>query len=1534
MLGRGDGVSRSGGGGRAALRVLSVLALVAANSLGSVSSVDGGTNRAEATTVRASSAPETTSTTRRAAVSGSAPHIMLIVEENEAYSSIIGNTAQAQYLNTLAGTYASATNWYAVQHNSPHDYLDLIVGSDLNLPTGKPYSNTTLVDELHSSSIPWRAYMETMPSNCFKGPSSNPEYDPNHNPFVNFNNYTASGSSGWCSSGNLGSEGVFPYPGSSGMVSALDAGNAPDFVFLVPNDCDEMHGVAGGGTPCSGDSPDALISAGSSWLQSNLPPVLASSWFQQNGVVIITWDEGVGSKGCCGLSSAGGQIATIVVASGNKGSGAFTPTGDHYGTLRAIEEQYGVAKLGGSNSTAGGDLTGAFGGSTPTTGSISGTVADSVTGTGISGATVSSTAGNTITSSSGSYTLAGVSAGTYTVSASATGLTTLSASVKVTAGNNTTQNFALVPTGGGGSISGTAVDTQNPTHPVANATISYSGASTTTTTNASGTYTLSGVAAGTYTVTATLAGFTTQTDSSVKVTAGTATTGVNFSMPATSGITGTVTDTEVPAQPVFGATVTYTGTGGTAGSGTTMTNASGVYTFTGVPPGTYSVGVTDSGFTPPTPKSATVTAGKTASMSFIITAGSGISGVVSDTESPAQPVAAATVTYTGTGGTPGHGTTATNASGIYIFGGAPPGTYSVSVTDTGFTTPTAKSVTVIAGNTASANFTMAATSSITGTVSDTQNPPQPIVGATVTYTGTNGTPGHGSMSTVTGGAYNFAGVPAGSYSVSVTDNGFTVPTSKNVTVTAGAAASASFSMTSTSSITGTVKDTQTPAQPIVGATVTYTGTGGTPGQGTTSTNATGAYTFAGVPAGSYSVSVTDPPFTASTPKSVTVTAGASTSANFTMAATSSISGTVTDSESPAQPVAGAMVTYTGTGGTPGHGTTNTDASGAYNFAGVPPGTYTVNASEAGFNSSGARSVTVTTGLAASAIFTLTATSRITGTLTNSDGSAPASVNVVYTGIDGSTGSGSVTTTSGTYTFTGVPPGTYTVSATELGFISPASQTVSVSTGGTATANFLMTAVGSITGTVTDATNGGVALPNATVTYTGPGGSGTTNTSDSAGEYTLPGLPDGTYSVTASDVSTDGNYQPQTFTVTVIGTVETMQPFALTVGTDGSIAGTVIDAQTSQPVSGAVVSDGTDPPVSTDPSGNYVIEGVTATTYPVTVTLPNYMIGSQSVTVAAGANTQQNFALVEDGTISGTVTDAQTHTPIVGAGVTCALCPVTSAVTDGFGDYSFTNVPPGPGYAVSVTEPGYTGQTVGSLTVSPGAPAAASFALASAYSVPETFGAANGGATASTTLTALPASATGAGDLLVATIKLRVLSGVVTVAGVTDSAGNIWTQGPAVAEGGGFSDEEIWYAVNATSVSGTQANPGVTVTTNIAAAISFTVLDVAGASALGQSATGFGTGSTPQPSVATTTTTAQANEIVIGDLGWNGAATMSGDTFAPAASPVLLAVQSSTVTNLKTAEQAGYQIAHSTSTWTFSGTLSANVAWTGLIATFR
>lgn len=289
------------------------------------------------------------------------PHIMLIVEENRSYGTIIGSP-YAPYLNSLAKTYVSATNWYSVQHPSENDYVQLISGSNQGLPNGKPYSTTTLVDELHTKGIPWKAYMENLPSACYKGTVTNGLYDRFHNPFHYFTKYTTN-TGGWCSSADLGSEGIVQYPGSSALVTALDATNAPDFVDIVPNDCNEMHGDSLTGSPCAGSLQRSLISAGDTWLSTNIGPVINSRWFQANGTIIITWDESAptDTTGCCGGMATGGHIATIVISSKNKGLGQFASIGDHYGTLAAIEQAFGVSPLLNSANSINGNLSGAFG---------------------------------------------------------------------------------------------------------------------------------------------------------------------------------------------------------------------------------------------------------------------------------------------------------------------------------------------------------------------------------------------------------------------------------------------------------------------------------------------------------------------------------------------------------------------------------------------------------------------------------------------------------------------------------------------------------------------------------------------------------------------------------------------------------------------------------------------------------------------------------------------------------------------------------------------------------------------------------------------------------------------------------------------------------------------------------------------------------------------------------------------------------------------------------------------------------------------
>ena len=260
------------------------------------------------------------------------PHIMLIVMENEGYAQIIGNTAQAPYVNSLASTYSSATKWYGLQHSSLADYVALLSGT-----TGT-FSAPTLAGELASAGISWKAYMEDMPSVCYTGPGAG-NYSRLHNPFVFFKSIKTTA---LCNQ-------VVPVAGN--FANDLAHNTAPDFMWVTPNECDDMN------SKCS--PLNNHIKQGDQWLKTTIPTVLGSQWYASGGTVIITWDSATTADSTFWNTGSGGRVPTIVISA--KSTGSFTGGGNHYGTLRAIEEKYGIGLLGGSANSANGDLTLAFG---------------------------------------------------------------------------------------------------------------------------------------------------------------------------------------------------------------------------------------------------------------------------------------------------------------------------------------------------------------------------------------------------------------------------------------------------------------------------------------------------------------------------------------------------------------------------------------------------------------------------------------------------------------------------------------------------------------------------------------------------------------------------------------------------------------------------------------------------------------------------------------------------------------------------------------------------------------------------------------------------------------------------------------------------------------------------------------------------------------------------------------------------------------------------------------------------------------------
>ena len=241
------------------------------------------------------------------AISASAPHVMLIMEENRNRAEVVG-AADMPYFNSLASKYVDTTSWEGVGPSSLADYLAVISGSTQGVtenPTGISFPGVpTLGSQLSEVGIAWRAYMADMPTVESEVAESG-EYVKRHNPFAYF----------------PGTNGPNVVPGSE-FAPDLAEGKLPPFVWYTPNLIDDGH-----------DGTNAEVDRS---LESIVPAVQASAWYKEGGIIIITWDE----------SNAPPDVIPTVVVSGEGSGTSFTAKGNHYGTLAAIEDLYGLPLLG------------------------------------------------------------------------------------------------------------------------------------------------------------------------------------------------------------------------------------------------------------------------------------------------------------------------------------------------------------------------------------------------------------------------------------------------------------------------------------------------------------------------------------------------------------------------------------------------------------------------------------------------------------------------------------------------------------------------------------------------------------------------------------------------------------------------------------------------------------------------------------------------------------------------------------------------------------------------------------------------------------------------------------------------------------------------------------------------------------------------------------------------------------------------------------------------------------------------------------
>ena len=250
-------------------------------------------------------------------------HVWVIVEENRDWSAIKGNST-FPYINSLLTQGAHAENYHNVPegqtlHPSEPNYIEMEAGNNQRLETDHDPSATNsssstdhLVAYMEKAGVRWKSYQEDISGNDCPLKQTG-LYAPKHDPMVFFQDVTDnnSASSSYCI------KHVRPY---SEMAADLQSNNVASYNFLTPNLCDDMHN---GGCDKQADT----------WLSREIPKIMASASYKDNGAIFVTWDEG---------GNGNNPIGMIVLSPFAKVGYSNTIAYSHASLLRTMQDVFGL----------------------------------------------------------------------------------------------------------------------------------------------------------------------------------------------------------------------------------------------------------------------------------------------------------------------------------------------------------------------------------------------------------------------------------------------------------------------------------------------------------------------------------------------------------------------------------------------------------------------------------------------------------------------------------------------------------------------------------------------------------------------------------------------------------------------------------------------------------------------------------------------------------------------------------------------------------------------------------------------------------------------------------------------------------------------------------------------------------------------------------------------------------------------------------------------------------------------------------------
>jgi len=261
--------------------------------------------------------------------------VFVIVMENQNWSTIKGSSAAAYIDGTLLPMAAHAESYKtpAGNHPSEPNYLWLVGGTNFGVTNDNDPSSNHIASDAHlawllkNAGVTWKSYQEDIDgTSCPLSTSGN--YAAKHNPFVFFDDITGgqSPSDPYCIAHNR------PY---GELAADLAANSVARFNFITPNMCHDMHDLC---------SPTLnMIKQGDAWLAAEVPKILASRAYQDDGALFIVRDEG--------FLDSDGPIGMLVLSPLAKAGYSNTVAYTHSSMLRTFEDILGVAPdLGGAAS--------------------------------------------------------------------------------------------------------------------------------------------------------------------------------------------------------------------------------------------------------------------------------------------------------------------------------------------------------------------------------------------------------------------------------------------------------------------------------------------------------------------------------------------------------------------------------------------------------------------------------------------------------------------------------------------------------------------------------------------------------------------------------------------------------------------------------------------------------------------------------------------------------------------------------------------------------------------------------------------------------------------------------------------------------------------------------------------------------------------------------------------------------------------------------------------------------------------------------